>query len=147
MDNKKRPEDIGRSNGIGYYAMRLAITQSQYEEEHVKEEYASRQLKVVVTETGGKTGLDFQDKVSRSLIGAALNQGVIDRSGNEIHALFHAAEEAKRGVLVNSTTDTSVAVKIAIVRSEHWISVAMFGTSAIHPLSSHERCGLGVMHI
>ena len=100
-----------------------------------------------MTETGGKSNQDFQDKIAKSVIGATLNQGVISKESTEIHALFHAVEEAKRGVLVNTTTDTNLALKIAIVRNANWIAVAMFGESAIHPLSSHERCGLGIMHI
>lgn len=147
MNTQIQNGQTGRSNGIGYYAMRLAITRTQYEEEQIKAEYASKNLRFVVTETGGKSNQDFQDKISKSVIGATLNQGVISKVATEIHALFHAVDEAKRGILVNTTTDTSLALKIAIVRNDSWIAVAIFGESAIHPLSSHERCGLGVMHI
>ena len=40
-----------------------------------------------------------------------------------------------------------LALKIAIVRNTHWIAVGMFGESAMHPLTNHERCGLGIMHL
>lgn len=147
MNSQIQDNQSGRSNGIGYYAMRLAITRTHFEEEQIKTEYAAKNLCYVVTETGGKSNQDFQDKIAKSVIGATLNQGVISKESTEIHALFHAVEEAKRGVLVNTTTDTNLALKIAIVRNANWIAVAMFGESAIHPLSSHERCGLGIMHI
>ena len=72
---------------------------------------------------------------------------MIEKNAHEVHALLHASEEAKRGILVNIASDVNLAVKIAIIREEHWIAVAIFGESAIHPYSSHERCGLGVMNI
>ena len=80
-------------------------------------------------------------------MGAAMNAGLIAKLPHEIHALLHAAEEAKRGAILNVTSETNLAVKVAIVRREHWIAVAIFGDSAIHPLTSHERCGLGIMNI
>ena len=65
----------------------------------------------------------------------------------EVHALIHAAEEAKHGAIVNTSSESNLAVKIAIVREPHWLAVAMFGESAIHPITSHQRCGLGVMNV
>ena len=47
----------------------------------------------------------------------------------------------------NVATSSSLALKIAIVRKEHWIAVAIFGQSALHYMTNHERAGLGVMHI
>lgn len=135
------------SNGIGYYAMKLALTRTIAEENAVKREYEEKKLKFVVTETGGKSSVDFQSKVARSVLGASLNANVIEKNGPEIHALVHAVEEAKRGVLINNNSEANLALKIAIVRNQHWIAVAMFGESAMHLLTSHERCGLGIMHI
>ncbi len=135
------------SNGIGYYAMRLALTRTIAEENEVKREYGEKKLRFVVTETGGKSSVDFQSKLSRSVMGAALNARVIDKLSPEIHALVHAVEEAKKGILININSESNLALKIAIVRNEHWIAVAMFGESALHMMTSHERCGLGIMHI
>jgi len=50
-------------------------------------------------------------------------------------------------MMVNASSSTSIAVKIAIVRNDNWVAVAIFGQSAIHPLTNHLRAGLGVMHI
>ena len=81
------------------------------------------------------------------MFGAGLNSGLIQKEPHEVHALLHATEEAKRGAIINVSSEANMAVKIAIVRKEHWIAVALFGESAIHPITEHERCGLGIMHI
>ena len=148
------PEDIFMDeamplsqNGVGFNALRLAMTRTLAEEDELKRRYAQAGLRFVVTEVGGNTKRDFQEKVSRAVFGAALNAGVIEKEPHEVHALIHAAEEAKHGTIVNTSSESNLAVKIAIVREHHWIAVAMFGESAIHPITSHQRCGLGVMNI
>lgn len=134
-------------NGVGFNAMRLAMTRTLAEEEELKQNYARAGIRFVVTEVGGNTKRDFQEKVSRAVFGAALNAGVIEKEPHEVHALIHAAEEAKHGAIVNISSEANVAVKIGIVRERHWIAVAMFGESAINPITNHQRCGLGVMNI
>ena len=129
-------------------AMLLALTRSIRDEEEVKAAIAKVGHKFVVTEVGGKnTAEGFQERVNRAVIGAGLNAGLIEKTGKEIHALVHATEEAKKGILSNVASSSSLSLKIAIVRDEHWISVAMFGQSAIHYMTNHDRAGLGVMHI
>ncbi|MDD2402163.1 MAG: HutP family protein [Clostridia bacterium] len=39
--------------------------------------------------------------------------------------MLHATEEAKKGFIVNASTSTSIATKVAIVRNEKWIAVAI----------------------
>ena len=136
-----------RKHGIGYYAMRLAMTSTILEENEIKSAYKAAGIPFVVTEVGGNTRRDFQEKTSRAVLGAALNAGLIEKKPAQIHALFHATEEAKRGVIVNTSSEANLAVKVAIVRDEDWIAVAFFGESAIHPVTSHERCGLGIMNL
>ena len=133
--------------GIGYIAMRLAMSVSIAEENKLKTEYGIANIRFVVTETGGNTKGEYQERVSKAVLGAALNAGLIEKESNEIHALLHAAEEAKRGTMVNVASEAHLAVKIAIVRQPKWIAVAIFGESAIHPMTSHERCGLGIVNI
>ena len=102
----------------------------------------------VVTEVGGKTSYDdFHEKVNRAVIGASLNSGIIEKTANDIHALIHATEEAKKGILVSVSSSASLALKIAVVRDDGWLAVALFGKSALHYMTNHERAGLGVMHI
>ncbi len=128
-------------------AMLLALTWTLNLEDKIKSIVRKNGFKYVVTEMGGSSHSDFQSKTVRSILGACLDAKVIQKNTKEIHALLHAAEEAKRGILVNSSSSTSIAVKIAIVRDENWISVAIFGQSAFHPITNHQRAGLGVMHI
>lgn len=128
----------------GIAAMMLALTQTIYDEDMAKQMVA----KTVVTEVGGKTSFyDFNERINRAVIGACLNSGLIEKKSNDIHAVIHATEEAKRGLLVSVSTSASLAMKIAVVRNEHWIAVALFGKSALHYMTNHERAGLGVMHI
>ena len=109
---------------------------------------AKKGYRYVVTEVGGRsTVAEFQERTTKAVIGACLNSGMVKKTTPNIHALLHALEEAKRGVLVNASSSTSLAMKIAIVRDHQWVAVAMFGDSAIHPMTNHERAGMGVMHL
>lgn len=128
-------------------SMLLALTRTMQDEETVKGMLAEQGFKYVVTEVGGKSFSEFQEKTTKAVIGAALNSGIISKSPTNYHALLHATEEAKRGIMVNGASSTSLAVKIAIVRDTAWIAVALFGESALHPVTNHERAGLGVMHL
>lgn len=136
-----------RNIDVGAAAMLLALTWSLRIEEEVKVVLKNTDLKFVVTEIGGKSYGEFQEKSTKAIIGACLNSGLIKKAATEIHAVLHAAEEAKRGLLINASSSTSLAMKIAIVRDKEWIAVAMFGQSAIHPITNHTRAGLGIMHI
>lgn len=133
----------------GSAAMLLAITQTLKDEDAVKALVAKAGLKAVVTEVGGKSSCDhFDEKLNKAVIGASLNAGLIQKTSNDIHAVIHAAEEAKRGIFqVGVSSNASLALKIAIVRGENWIAVASFGKSALHYMTNHERAGLGIMHI
>lgn len=132
----------------GTAAMLLAITQTLYDEGMMKKLVAKCGFTAVVTEVGGKTTFDdFNEKINRAVIGACLNSGIIKKSTNDIHAVIHATEEAKKGILVSVSSSASLAMKIAVARDDHWIAVALFGKSALHYMTNHERAGLGVMHI
>lgn len=131
---------------VGVAAMLLALTRTLKDEETAKRALTEVGHKFVVTEVGGKTSYDdFHEKVNRAVIGASLNSGIIEKTANDIHALIHATEEAKKGILASSSA--SLALKIAVVRDDGWLAVALFGKSALHYMTNHERAGLGVMHI
>ena len=140
---------LGESiKSVGVAAMLLAMTRSLKEEEVVKQAVSVVKHKFVVTEVGGKTSYDdFHEKINRAVIGACLNSEVIEKTANDIHALIHATEEAKKGILVSVSSSASLALKIASVRDNGWIAVAIFGKSALHYMTNHDRAGLGVMHI
>ena len=133
---------------VGTASMLLALTRTMADEQAVKQLLAEHGYRFVVTEVGGNSAMnEFQTKTTRAVIGAALNSGIIVKSATNYHALLHAVEEAKRGIMVNVASSASLAVKIAIVRDKDWIAVALFGESALHPVTNHERAGLGVMHL
>lgn len=140
---------LGESiKSVGVAAMLLALTRTLRDEETAKRALTEAGHKFVVTEVGGKTSYDdFHEKVNRAVIGASLNSGIIEKTANDIHALIHATEEAKKGILVSVSSSVSLALKIAVVRDAGWISVALFGKSTLHYMTNHERAGLGVMHI
>ena len=133
---------------VGTAAMLLALTRNRRDEDVVKQLLNGQAFRFVVTEVGGNPALsDFQLKTTKAVIGACLHTELIAKTPTNYHALLHATDEAKRGIMVNISSSVSVAVKIAVVRNSGWIAVAMFGESALHPLTNHDRAGLGVMHL
>ncbi len=148
QDSIKVSDVISHSeHSVGYNALMLAATRTMADESHVKKLLVSRGFKLVVTEIGGKSDEEFKIKMNKAVIGACLNENVIQKTDTDLHAVLHAAEEAKRGILINTASTTHLALKIAIVRKDNWIAVAAFGESSMHLITGHDRCGLGVMHI
>lgn len=137
---------IDDESQVGRAALLLAATTSNETECVFKKELSSIGWRSVATEVGGLAG-DLPQKITRALVGASLNAGVVEKKRNEMHALMHAALEALDGFLVVGMLEASVGAKIAIVRNSKWISVAVMGDTAYHAVAHHERCGLGVMHI
>lgn len=133
---------------VGTAAMLLALTQTIYDEDQAKQMVAKNGFKAVVTEVGGKTDFnEFNEKINRAVIGAALNAGIIQKSTKDIHAIIHATEEAKKGLLVSVNASASLALKVSVVRDSTWIAVALFGKSALHYMTNHDRAGFGIMHL
>jgi hut operon positive regulator len=64
-----------------------------------------------------------------------------------MHALAHAASEACDSFVHRGILEISMGAKIAIVRSEQWVAVSIFGDCAVHAAAHHDRCGFGIMHI
>lgn len=133
--------------GLGRKALLLAMTETDAEEESYRRTLSLQGFRCVATEVGGSSEGDFQQKMARAVIGAALNSGLVEKEPRSVHALVHASEEAKRGLIVNVASSVNLAVKVAIVRNDKWVAVALFGSSSLHSLSCHERVGLGVMHL
>lgn len=131
---------------IGKAAVFLSMIESKNKELFVKAYIEELGLKVVITEVAG-SGRDLKKKIINSCVGAALNIDVIDKEAHHVHGLIHAAQEAGRGLMLDMPLDANLHIKIAIVRSEHWIAVSMYGNSAYHILSNHSRLGLGYVNI
>lgn len=92
MTEKQKESFMKNSvTSVGAAAMLLALTQNLFDEDTIKKMIADAGFKAVVTEIGGKTSLnDFNEKVSRAVIGASLNSGIIQKTSNDIHAVIHA---------------------------------------------------------
>ncbi len=130
----------------GKDALILALS-SREEEITLKEQYKKRKIKFCVTEVGGKSDSGFHSKLTNSVIGAVLNENLFQKTPQNLHALLHATEEAKAGIRLNENPSKNFSLKVAIVIEDGWVAVAIYGESSMHSLTSHERCGLGVMHI
>lgn len=127
-------------------ALYLAMSEGITEERRIKDALASCGWRGVATEVGGISG-DMSQKVSRALVGAALNSGVVRKTTAEMHALLHAAQESFNAFIPFGILETSVGVKIAIVRNSQWLAVAVAGDTAFHAVAHHVRIGVGVMHV
>ena len=132
---------------VGKAALLLALSANRQEENEIKtylkESYG---FNTVVTEVGGVLK-DIKDRVVKSVVSAATNSGILKKKGTQIHPLIHATLEAGKGMMFDQPTQSSIMMKVAIVVGSDWLAVAMYGESAIHVLSNHERCGLGIMHL
>ncbi len=131
---------------IGRLAVLIAMSTSREQEAKIKKTLANLDYKFCITEVGGER-LEFNRKLYKAVIGATLNNSIIIKNSHEVHALLHATEEAKKGFLFKEVSSLNVAVKIAIVRKNHWLAVGMYGYSAMHSITNHSRVGLGLMHI
>ncbi len=132
---------------VGKAAILLSLTNNRQEEAEIKAFLKERyEFKSVVTEVGGILQ-DIKDKVVKSVTSAALNAGILEKKSTHIHPLIHATVEAGRGMMFDQPTDSSIMMKVAIVVGEEWLAVAMYGESAIHVITNHERAGLGIMHL
>lgn len=127
-------------------AVSLAMTTTIRAENNLKLLCEKHGYKCVVTEIGGNQE-EISKKLVTSIIGAALNKKLIEKEESNIHAVIHAAEEAGRGFFISPVMKANVAVKVAIVRKDKWISVAFSGYSAFYYSTNHRRVCVGTMHI
>lgn len=135
-------------DGVEAASALLAMTTSLADENTIKNILLERGYKFAVTELGGDTAnSEFWAKTTRAIIGACLNCGVISKNAREVHAVLHAAEDAKHGFFPNMTTDVNISCKVAVVRNDEWIVVTLYGKSAVHYITNHKRIGMGIMHI
>ncbi|MEL7566631.1 MAG: HutP family protein [Dehalobacterium sp.] len=131
---------------LGRLAMLLAMTQTRELEEEIKQLIVSLNMQCCVTEVGGVEN-DFKKSLIRNTLGTAYANKIIEKNTLDTHALLHATIEAGRSSFSNSTFNTSFKMKLAIVKNDRWICVATFGEGGMHALSSHNRAGMGMMHL
>ena len=100
----KEQHDIltGMLNCTEAASILLAMTTSLADENALKELLQKQGYKFAVTELGGDASKsEFREKMTRSIIGACLNCSVISKTAQEIHAVLHAAADAKSGYSQN----------------------------------------------
>ncbi|MGB9840695.1 HutP family protein [Thermovenabulum sp.] len=131
---------------IGRMAVLLSVTVTDEEEKALKNEIMGKGYMCAVTGIGGDND-EVKRKLNTSVIAACINNGIIDKNPKDVHAVIHATLEAKEGILLSAPSGGHFAGKIAIVRKDDWIAVAIYGRSAMHIMTNHERIGLGIMHI
>ncbi|MEL7566618.1 MAG: HutP family protein [Dehalobacterium sp.] len=131
---------------LGRLAMLLAMTQTRELEEEIKQLIVSLNMHCCVTEVGGVEN-EFKKSLIRNTLGAAYANKIINKNSIDTHALMHAAVEAGRSFTSNIPFISSFKMKLAIVKNDRWICVAAFGEGGIHALSSHNRAGMGMMHL
>ena len=87
----------------------------------------------------------LKEKLPGAVIGACLNNNLIEKNQESIHPVLHAVMEAAKGAKVNAVLEqNNYQLKIAIVREGHWIAVAMYGKLGFHELSDHHTIGCGI---
>ncbi len=145
-DNECYSYLTSKDNSMERLAIILASSGSREEEELLKNIYTKQGYRCVVT---GVAGVDYElrKKIVNSVVGACLNSGIIEKNKRMIHALVHATNEACFSIKMDGSIHQSFQLKIAIVRDEDWIVVAIFGDMAIHLLSNHKTVGIGLMHL
>lgn len=131
---------------IGRLAIILAMSLSREQESLIKTALADLDYKFCITEVGGDR-LEFNKKLYNAVMGATLHNNIIVKNSQEVHALLHATEEAKKGFLFKEVSSLNIAVKVGIVRKDHWLAVSIYGYSAMNSITNHSRVGLGLMHI
>ncbi len=110
--------------------------------------------------TGRVGGMEL-DRVLGAVTTCAERAGLVGAAYREVHALYHATEEALRGVLRDRgglrEMLRTLGVTFAVVRgprfvgsgeADEWLAVAMFGTAGAPRRGwEHEVVGLGINHI
>jgi hut operon positive regulator len=138
-------DDISEDDQPGKVAILLAMSTRAHEEQ-LLEYFRSLGYKCGVTETGGMRQ-EIEKKINSSMIGMGLNLGILRKNKSDVHAAVHAVIEACNGLLLHTPNMGSYSLKIALVRKCRWLTVAIYGHSAAHSLTNHERIGMGTMHI
>jgi len=134
-------------NRIGKTALIAAMT-SPSEEADLKSRIDSIApgMKVAITFVSGMT-TDVKRKFIQAVITCSVQNELIRKEKETVHAVMHAALEAFDHICSHIPADASLKMKVAIVTDEKWVAVAIYGDSAIQLLTNHERAALGIMHL
>lgn len=145
-NNNKCPEIKIAATRVGKIALLTALS-DEHEECYIKEQIANTDgVRLAVTFVSGKSST-VKDKFIQSLVGCALQNGIIKKKAGHIHAVIHAGLEALDGLSSTVPVNSSLKLKVAMTRDSEWVAVAIYGESAFYPMTNHERCCMGMMHI
>lgn len=144
--NKEVPFFIKEDDCLERAAILLSMTETEEEENRYINGYRELGYSCVITGASGKDH-EVKSKLVNATMGAALNEGIIEKGVKEAHALLHATEDACLGLKISSPLSQNLHLKIAIVRKGNWIAVSIYGDIAIHMITNHKTIGIGSMHI
>ncbi|MDD4085115.1 MAG: HutP family protein [Acholeplasmataceae bacterium] len=126
---------------IGRAALKIAITSSRAEEQAVKEELASREIRATAVDFGGEFIQSIVKIVERAVV-AAQRQGVVTNTHVGAGAVAGAAHEAL-GQVKFKAIGFNVGGKIGIARFDEHLCVAIF--MGVGVLNLNELC-VGLAH-
>ena len=118
MESKK-----GDSKQVAAAAIKMALS-DRPEEESLKEEYRSQELKVAAVDFGGEFNSSIKDIIERAVV-AGEREGVITDKHAELGAVVGASREALSQIH-KKATGFNVGGKIGVARQDDHISVAIF---------------------
>lgn len=124
----------------------LASLTDEAEELAMKQLVQQSPFRLAITFVSGLSN-EIRATFVKSVINCAVQNGIIQKSPGQIHAVVHAALDAYTGVVHAVPADASLKIKVAIVTDGMWVAVAVYGDSAFYHMTNHERSGLGVMHL
>ncbi|MTI16844.1 transcriptional regulator [Rhodobacteraceae bacterium RKSG542] len=131
---------------IGKVALMAAMTSKEEEGEFKAWLAQTQEYKIGITVVSGCKSQVSKSFV-KSMINCAVQNEVIHHCTGHIHAAIHAGLECLKGLTSDVAAESSLKLKVAVVSDKKWICVVAYGVSAYHPLTNHERVGMGFMHI
>ncbi len=131
---------------IGKLALMLAMSDDE-EEVTFKGSIKNMQgIKVAIKYISGKSSI-IQTSIVKTIVNAALQAEVIENKPTQIHGLLHATLGAYTSLREQGIVVSDLKIKVSVVCDDRWVAVAMYGSSAFHYKTSHERASLHIMHI
>ncbi len=131
---------------IGKLALMLAMSDDE-EEVTFKSSISDMQgIKMVIKYISGKSST-IQTSIVKTIVNASLQSEIIENRPTQIHGLLHATLGAYTSLREQGVVESNLKIKVAVVCDDRWVAVAMYGSSAFHYMTSHERASLHIMHV
>ena len=122
---------IAESKKVAMAALRLAMSESREEENHLKELFAKQGIKTAAVDYGGEYVSAIKKIVERAVV-AAKREGVIKETHGDEGAVAGASREALSQIMPKAM-GLNIGGKIGIARRDEHLSVAVFfGVGLLH---------------